>query len=532
MDKTIPELLSLLKKSESTPFLFIGTGLSRRYLNAPDWEGLLSHFAGQTGNGEFAYNLYENEAKKEQIDDLYPKIASLIEYDYNKVWYTTSKYEERRNKFRELIKSGYSPFKIEIGDYFLNCSNKKANFKEYSQELGLLGRIGEKSISGIITTNYDLLLENIFKDYIKYTGQEELLFSSIQGMGEIFKIHGCCEKPETIVLTESDYTNFNKKNAYLAAKLLTIFIEHPVIFLGYSVSDKNIEEILKSIVGCLSGKNLDILKDRLIFIKYKKGLEKPEVSTYSKSFIGTGSISMTRIEAKSFLPVYQTILEIKSKYKTSILRKLKEEIYELVISNDPANKLKALDITSDDSFSAVDTVLGVGIRSGFKEQGYSTMKAADLYRDVVFDNGDWDYKLLVKNTLPVLLKHNSNSLPIYKYIHGYDAKELPTSVNKVIKQGFNEFLSKTIRGNKSKIKEYENLTVKLLREKLQDDLKSVESAVFLSQENIDLVELHQLISDVFNVFPNILDDKGVQLNYRSGLRRLIKIYDWLKYFNK
>jgi hypothetical protein len=34
----------------------------------------------------------------------------------------------------------------------------------------------------------------------------------------------------------------------LAAKILIIFLEHPVIFLGYSISDKNIENVLKAIV--------------------------------------------------------------------------------------------------------------------------------------------------------------------------------------------------------------------------------------------------------------------------------------------
>ena len=42
------------------------------------------------------------------------------------------------------------------------------------------------------------------------------------------------------------------KNPYLAAKLLSIFIEHPIIFIGYSLDDENIRSILCSISAMMS----------------------------------------------------------------------------------------------------------------------------------------------------------------------------------------------------------------------------------------------------------------------------------------
>ena len=74
----------------------------------------------------------------------------------------------------------------------------------------------------------------MFQDYKVFIGQEQLVFSSIQEIAEIYKIHGCISNPDSLIINESDYSNFYSKGKYLAAKLMTIFMEYPIIFVGYS----------------------------------------------------------------------------------------------------------------------------------------------------------------------------------------------------------------------------------------------------------------------------------------------------------
>ncbi len=95
----------------------------------------------------------------------------------------------------------------------------------------------QNKFAGVITTNYDSILENIFKDFTVLVGQDSLLLANTLNIFEIFKIHGCSTNPNSIILNEMDYENFDRKLKYLSAKLLTIFVEHPIIFIGYGLGD-------------------------------------------------------------------------------------------------------------------------------------------------------------------------------------------------------------------------------------------------------------------------------------------------------
>ncbi len=53
------------------------------------------------------------------------------------------------------------------------------------------------------------------------------------------------------MLTDDDYRDFNERNTYLASKLITIFVEHPIIFIGYSLTDPNVSGMLKAIAACI-----------------------------------------------------------------------------------------------------------------------------------------------------------------------------------------------------------------------------------------------------------------------------------------
>lgn len=75
------EIIQMLSNAPALPVLFVGSGLTRRYLGLPNWEGLLRLYCVKSPY-EYYYSKAERECR-ECPDMIYPKIADYIEADFN-----------------------------------------------------------------------------------------------------------------------------------------------------------------------------------------------------------------------------------------------------------------------------------------------------------------------------------------------------------------------------------------------------------------------------------------------------------------
>ena len=92
------------------------------------------------------------------------------------------------------------------------------------------------------------------------------------------------------------YIKFDEKRKYLAAKLMTNLLwDNPIIFMGYSISDSNIQKIIKSITDCLDEEQVKVLEDRFIFVEYKERMIGAAVTPYTIMIEGR-ALSMKRIQ--------------------------------------------------------------------------------------------------------------------------------------------------------------------------------------------------------------------------------------------
>ncbi len=80
-------LKDIVSQFNTTPIIFAGSGLSRRYLGLPDWRGLLRIFAEKIRMERFALQAYENMAGSSDDPMHLPRTASLIQKDFEQRWF-------------------------------------------------------------------------------------------------------------------------------------------------------------------------------------------------------------------------------------------------------------------------------------------------------------------------------------------------------------------------------------------------------------------------------------------------------------
>lgn len=399
---TIQEQLEEHLRPLGGPFLFVGAGLTRRYADLPNWEGLLRHFTQWTPQ---PYEYYQGLAASEL-----PRIASLIADDFYDVWWNSPEFADSRTAFGASVRNGSSALKIEVARHVTERLAASAVPDELNDEFALLQKA---NVDGVITTNYDELLGLIYPDFELFVGQDQLLFSDTQGIAEIYAIHGSATDAESLVLTQDDYDDFHERNAYLAAKLLTIFVEHPVLFLGYSLGDPNITSILKSIVRGLKADNIGKLARRLVFVEWDPNA----MPTMSETVILVEDVNIpiTRVIVPDFTEVFGALAARERAMPAKWLRILKEQVYEIVRTNDPKGRLVAYADIDSDSAKDMSVVFGVGAKIGVF--GLVGLSRDDLIVDVLGNpDGSYPAEDIVAKVLPKVTARAW--CPIYKYLRG------------------------------------------------------------------------------------------------------------------
>lgn len=502
------KLIEHFNQAPSTPFLFVGSGFSRRYLGLEDWEALLRRFCEDIKSFEY----YLASANGDLAD-----AASLMAIDFHEMWWSNPSYEHSRLKNKSKIKDKTSALRIEIANYIYSLSLTDLMASEYKDEIELLSRL---NVDGIITTNWDLLLEKLFPDYKVFIGQSELLFSNPQSIAEIYKIHGSASRSSSMVLTREDYVDFEGKNPYLAAKLITLFVEHPIVFIGYSLTDKNIASLLKSIVAVLGPENIKKLQNNLIFIQRSND----EVGEYSQTYltIDGGQIPITIVRAKSFVDIYESLDAVKRKIPARVLRLCKEQLYELVKSATPEAKLCVVDLDKIEKKEDVQFIVGVGLASDQANAiGYQAISMIDLFNDALSADGKYDAVKVLENTIPSLGR-GATYVPVFRYLRGTGID----SEKKYIESKFN--VDKHILSSTAKYASAAYAKAYLGSEKNKDAAQIISTnppekaaifLAFLSREKFDVELIRQFLIDNFACFDS------AHSSYSTFFRKLACLLD-------
>ena len=483
----------------------------------------VTHFAEKVKNDQFAFRYYESKVSELEDSDKLPTIASYIEKDFNEAWFNNLPgIRSESENVQRSIAEGVSPFKAEIAEYINSISVVK---NEYQEEVKKLQNIAKNNISGVITTNYDCFFEILFDGYKTFIGQDELVFSQLQGVAEIYKIHGSVRSPLSIVINKNDYHTFREKGKYLAAKLMTIFMEYPIVFIGYSISDSDIQEILGDVVECLPPEKVNSLQKRFIFIDYQKDTNDCEVSSHSLVINGK-LIEMTKIILSDFGILYDALSAKKAALPVKLLRRFKDELYSFALTQQPGPTMQvaALD---DGRIDENMLALSIGLASTGVYGLARAVNSEQWYRNIILHDSMYSCDKLLEYVYPELAKQNSWKLPVWYYIANSDYKsslaesKAPHSYNDIVSED-------SIKRNRTAIAG--RTAMEIWTQEKTNVFKAIRLLGFLPEDKIDVEQYQQILETIFKENANILSSSNT--SDRSSLKRMIRIYDFLLYRQK
>lgn len=504
-------LTEILQNHPSSPFLFIGSGFSQRYLGTPTWSALLKEFCPP----DIPYEYYLSNS-----DSKLSRCASLLSKDYSAYWWKSPDLALIREKYKKHITSSSSPIKAAISES-LQTKYKIAKDPNLVEELAALRAFNAE---GIITTNWDCLIESLFPGYKVYIGQQSVVRQTPQNVAEIYKIHGCCTEPNSLVLTEDDYQTFKEKQAYLAAKLITIFVEHPVVFIGYSISDTNITDLLKSIIKGLGSEEIAKLQRNLIFLQ-RATEKRPEGVNQTILVVDDTNLPITNIVSNDFTKIYEALSQTKLKLPARILRFCKEQLYELISSKEPSQKLCLVDIDNIEDKNNIEFVVGLGvINNQLSDRGYAGVTTTDLFKYSILGTPALDPKKVLEQTFPDL-DNGNNFLPVFKALSESNITALSAAPNETVRR------CASLNRNSFKTASYERAALRAFKNQdfasLIKDNPPEKAAVFiphLPDEKIDM--------DAFKAFATEHLDKLTEHKYSTFFRKAFCFYDFLKHNGK
>lgn len=163
-------------------------------------------------------------------------------------------------EYMGIEKENYNPEEmLEIPEKFYNHFGKikyydilEKNFKSNHEPNFIHKDLNRLNLDYIITTNYDNLIEaelNESNEYDVITKDEELAYSKSKKM--IIKMHGDIEN-RNIVLKKSDYDKYEQNFPLITTFVKSLFTTNTVLFIGYSLNDINIKNIMKWISDILN----------------------------------------------------------------------------------------------------------------------------------------------------------------------------------------------------------------------------------------------------------------------------------------
>lgn len=488
------------------PVVFVGAGFSRRFLVGTfSWVDLLKKIVFEMkGSYDFYFDSAGRNANSLGEVDL-PKVASEIEQEFNRLLEAdrNGKFKSINDKYYGFASAGnYSASRIKIFISELVDIHNTNEGEKYIDEMELFAK-ASRNIGSVITTNYDRFIETLI-GFNPIIGNDILLSNPY---GSVYKIHGCVSHPESIIITDADYDKFRVNNHLIRAQLISMFIHNPIIFIGYSISDDNIRDILKTIFSYISKDSIlaDKVRKNFLLIEREEGSDSLNVLEHDVVIENIGNIKINKIKTDNFSGVFEELANLKLPVSSMDIRKVEDVMRK--IKEGGSVKVKIVDDL--ESLSNDELVMAVGSVQKITYHYQSASEMVMNYFDIMDSRND---------ALIMLL----NKIKVAK------------------KQYFTAYGFSTIC---NELREIEQLKANQVKN-LDDYFSSLDAADRIEYTSIDEIlsvghKLYKTVRIVFyNIYNNNINLDNVADYLRDGValktspsdyKRLVSLYDYKRY---
>ena len=224
-------------RDEDRLVIFVGSGVSANS-EVPTWGRLIKEIAKEIEYdkcGECKKDCFDKEICKDRYNFTPDEYLRIPEYFYKKCE-DDSKCKNSKECNKDKKHEKYYSFIKEV------LLPKGSSFKPNAIDDIIFDILPDH----IITTNYDSLLEDSESVnagmYTVISDDKELINNA--GKNYIIKMHGTFDKPESIILKESDYIEYDHTHPLISTFIKGILVNHSFLFVGYSLNDYNLRLIM------------------------------------------------------------------------------------------------------------------------------------------------------------------------------------------------------------------------------------------------------------------------------------------------
>lgn len=399
----IDDIEETVARANCQPVIFAGTGLSKRYFDAPSWDGLLETLVEEHDGLDRKYGFYRQTRDPTEVGQfLAERYAEWAWREYGEFEVDGSDGEDlpwdvdlfdHENDRDIFLKARIADLLREqtpetVGDLDEATVHETISVDEALREIELLQ---EMQPHAVITTNYDRFFEAIFNEKVsddnlldddrvgsagfnrdedinpedipsyRVVVGEQVLRTRYRNIGEVLHIHGLVSDPASLVLTEDDYQEFNNRRRYLSSKMLTYFAEHPLLIVGYRPDDPNVQQVLTWADEVLSDDQA--ITEDIYFLRWDEDVEERDKypREHDIKLDDGGHLQVKSIVADKFDWVFKAFsqgdeLAVDPRYLRSLLAKTYDVVSSMSSDSEVVDVQRLEDVATD--VGELRTVLG------------------------------------------------------------------------------------------------------------------------------------------------------------------------------